>query len=114
MRSTSKLELAVDKNVFYVAAEIDNPPAQASYTAMETLLRILNECHRIVVDRGMRFLLDIVNKLKLYRNKVAALYVLKLVKEFMCRSDKVREVEIMSIGNVPRKDIDIASFAIQS
>ena len=112
MRSSSKLELAVDKNVFYTAAEIDNPPKEASIAAMRTLLKIIDECHRIVVSE--EYLRSITNKLKTSK-KVSTQYLLKILNELRAYHGKLRYVDTYhNLKGIPRKDIDVASFALQS
>jgi len=115
LRSSSKLELAIDKNVFYTAAEMDNPSIEASAYAMMTLLKILIECHTIVVNE--EFLKDIVDKLKTCRvcNKHRAYDIIRLLNYMRAQEKKIRYVEVFRrLSGVPRKDVDIASFALQS
>lgn len=112
MKSSSKLELAVDKNVFYTAAEIGNPPTELSIKAMRVLLKILDECHRIVLNE--EYLKDIVDKIKKIR-KVNAHFMIRLLNELRSQQGKLRYVEpYENLEGVPKKDIDVASFALYS
>lgn len=115
MKSSSKLELAVDKNVFYTAAEIDNTSPETSAYAMIVLLKIFAECHTIVVNE--EFLKDVTHKLKTCRNcnKNRAYDIIRLLNRMRAQEKKIRYVEVFeSLSGVPRKDIDVASFALQS
>ncbi|MEM4970325.1 MAG: hypothetical protein QXE01_03635 [Sulfolobales archaeon] len=57
-----KLESAVDRNVFYTAAEMNKPPIEASTYSIIAIQKIFIKCHTMVASE--EFLRDIVNKLE--------------------------------------------------
>lgn len=115
MRSTSRLELAVDKSVFYTAAEINDIPFDISSLALEALIKIYRECHRIVMSSD--YLNSITGKLKRYSEKTAAEYTLHMLNHIIRTENKVKFVPtdiIKRLNGIPQDDMDIATFALIS
>ena len=100
MTPSSKLELALDKNVFYSAAE-------SNLDCLDTIVKICRKCHKIVVSDN--YLKSVRNKLKRFKSPESFL-VTKLLKQ-MEISGKIIFRDPIKLSNVPRKDEDIAGLA---
>ena len=115
MRSTSKLELAIDKNVFYVAGGLANVAEKQEFAAQEAVIKILRICHTTVAS--LSYLIDIKKKLRSYKNKTKAQYLSYLIDQIMRTEGKVKYIPESDIGhlqNIPEDDQDIAWFATHS
>lgn len=112
MRNSSKLELAVDKNVFYTAAGIDDVPEEISAISTMALLKIHAECHTIVAST--EYFRSIKNKLKRH-GSVRSQYILHIINVMRATASKINFVEyIERLRGIPARDYDIAWFAVKS
>ncbi len=111
LKSTSKLELVVDKNVFYTAAEIDNVPLDVSLTSLQTILKIIRECHTMVVTG--EYLSNIFKKLKKAKSK-AAMYLASILNRARAIEKKFKYEKPMEVEDVPKDDIDVVGLALTS
>jgi len=82
---------------------------------MMALWKIFVECHTIVVNG--EFLRDVVHRLKTCRNcnRHRVYEIMRLLNYMRSQEKKIKYVEVYeSLKGVPREDIDVASFALQS